>query len=228
LGKRRLQAVLNKRIKEIAGTRVRYGYRRIHVLLRREGWRANAKRVRRLYREMGLQLPSKTPNPYSPDSIAAEFAGTLKAYGLGTVTGDAYGAEWTTERFGAHGVIYQPSELNRSEIYLNFLPAVTSGQVGLLDNRKMVARFAQLERRTSRAGRDTIDHPSGGHDDVSNAVAGCITLPAVKKQFPAHGDNRCGLRGTARRAIPDKAEPREAEQHHRPSRGLGHRSSGRE
>jgi hypothetical protein len=125
--------------------------------------------------------------PYSPDSIAAEFAGTLKAYGLGTVTGDAYGAEWTTERFGAHGVIYQPSELNRSEIYLNFLPAATSGQVDLLDNRKMVSQFAQLERRTSRAGRDTIDHPSGGHDDVSNAVAGCITLLAVKKQFPAHG-----------------------------------------
>ena len=36
-GKRRPQAVLSKRIKEIAETRVRYGYRRIHVLLRREG-----------------------------------------------------------------------------------------------------------------------------------------------------------------------------------------------
>jgi transposase InsO family protein len=35
---------------------MRYGYRRIHVLLRREGWRVNAKRVWRLYREMGLQL----------------------------------------------------------------------------------------------------------------------------------------------------------------------------
>jgi putative transposase len=62
-GKRRPQAVLNKRIKEIAETRVRYGYRRIHVLLRREGWRVNAKRVWRLYREMGLQLRSKTPKP---------------------------------------------------------------------------------------------------------------------------------------------------------------------
>jgi putative transposase len=40
---------------------VRYGYRRIHVLLRREGWRVNAKRVYRLYREMGLQLRNKTP-----------------------------------------------------------------------------------------------------------------------------------------------------------------------
>jgi putative transposase len=50
------QAGLRKRIKEIAETRVRCGYRRIHVLLRREGWEVNAKRVCRHYREMGLQL----------------------------------------------------------------------------------------------------------------------------------------------------------------------------
>ena len=55
------QAPLTERIKEIAATRVRYGYRRIHVLLRREGWRVNPKRVYRLYREMGLQLRNKTP-----------------------------------------------------------------------------------------------------------------------------------------------------------------------
>jgi putative transposase len=55
------QAQLTERIKEIAATRVRYGYRRIHVPLRREGLRVNAKRVYRLYREMGLQLRHKTP-----------------------------------------------------------------------------------------------------------------------------------------------------------------------
>ncbi|MBC4019331.1 IS3 family transposase [Siccirubricoccus deserti] len=42
------QAELRQRIREIAGTRVRYGYRWIHVLLRREGWAVNAKRVWRL------------------------------------------------------------------------------------------------------------------------------------------------------------------------------------
>src|SRR5579872_957231 len=51
----------SKRIKEIAETRVRYGYRRIHVLLRREGWPVNVKRVCRLYREQGLQLRNKSP-----------------------------------------------------------------------------------------------------------------------------------------------------------------------
>ena len=40
---------------------MRYGYRRIYVLLRREGWRVNAKRVYRLYTEEGLQLRNKTP-----------------------------------------------------------------------------------------------------------------------------------------------------------------------
>ena len=39
--------------------RVRYGYRRIHVLLRREGWPVNIKRVYRLYREEGLSLRYK-------------------------------------------------------------------------------------------------------------------------------------------------------------------------
>ncbi len=55
------QAALRKRIREIAETRVRYGYKRIHVLLQREGWRVNHKRVHRLYREEGLQMRHKTP-----------------------------------------------------------------------------------------------------------------------------------------------------------------------
>lgn len=50
------QAGLQQRIKEICQTRVRYGYRRVHVLLCREGWAINMKRTRRLYNELGLQL----------------------------------------------------------------------------------------------------------------------------------------------------------------------------
>lgn len=59
--KRGEQAALKQRIKEICETRVRYGYRRVHVLLRREGWMINMKRTRRLYNELGLQLRKKTP-----------------------------------------------------------------------------------------------------------------------------------------------------------------------
>ncbi len=55
------QAGLEQRIREICQTRVRYGYRRVHVLLRRDGWRINQKKTRRIYRELGLQLRNKTP-----------------------------------------------------------------------------------------------------------------------------------------------------------------------
>jgi putative transposase len=44
------------RIKELAAARVRYGYLRIHTILRREGWLVNHKRVHRLYCQEGLQL----------------------------------------------------------------------------------------------------------------------------------------------------------------------------
>jgi len=52
---------LRARMREIAHTRVRYGYRRIHVLLRREGWQLGKNQVYRLYSEEHLQLRSKLP-----------------------------------------------------------------------------------------------------------------------------------------------------------------------
>ena len=53
------QSALRLRIREIAHARPRFGYQRIHVMLRREGWPVNKKRVRRLYRLDGLQLRTR-------------------------------------------------------------------------------------------------------------------------------------------------------------------------
>jgi putative transposase len=55
------QVELRMRLRDLAASRVRYGYRRLHVLLRREGWPVNAKRVYRLYAEEGLTIRSKVP-----------------------------------------------------------------------------------------------------------------------------------------------------------------------
>lgn len=52
------QEPLRRRLREIAATYVRYGYRRLTVLLRREGWKVNAKRVYRLYEEENLKVRS--------------------------------------------------------------------------------------------------------------------------------------------------------------------------
>ena len=53
--------MIETRIKDICAIRVRYGYRRVHVMLRREGWRVNTKKVYSIYNELGLQLRNKTP-----------------------------------------------------------------------------------------------------------------------------------------------------------------------
>jgi putative transposase len=72
------RAQLKARIKEIAETHPRYGYRRVHMQLRREGWMINAKLVNRLYREMGLQLRHPLPKPTAepkPIATAAKESG---------------------------------------------------------------------------------------------------------------------------------------------------------
>src|SRR5690606_14451998 len=51
---------LRSRIKELAVARVAYGYRRIHLLLRREGWQVNHKRVYRIYRQENLVMRTKS------------------------------------------------------------------------------------------------------------------------------------------------------------------------
>ncbi len=58
---RREDRVIRKRIREISEVRVRYGFWRIFILLRREGWKDNHKRVYRIYKEEGLNLRTKRP-----------------------------------------------------------------------------------------------------------------------------------------------------------------------
>ena len=55
------QAPLMKRIKEIAETRVRYGYRRIRIFLKRAGHAMSADRTHRLWRQAALQVPRRRP-----------------------------------------------------------------------------------------------------------------------------------------------------------------------
>ncbi len=49
------------RLKELAAARVRYGSRRLHILLRREGWEVNHKRTYRIYRDEGLSIRPRLP-----------------------------------------------------------------------------------------------------------------------------------------------------------------------
>ena len=59
IAKRDERIPLRIRIKDIAQARIRYGYKRIHVLLQREGWKVNHKAVYRIYCQEGLNLRHK-------------------------------------------------------------------------------------------------------------------------------------------------------------------------
>lgn len=57
---------LTERMKEMAALKRRYGYRRIHILLRREGWQTNHKRVWWLYSQAGLSVRKRRRKRIAP------------------------------------------------------------------------------------------------------------------------------------------------------------------
>lgn len=54
------EIALRKRLNELADLRKRYGYRRQHLMLLKEGWEINHKRTQRLWQDEGLQIPKKS------------------------------------------------------------------------------------------------------------------------------------------------------------------------
>jgi len=55
----------------------------------------------------------------------------------------------------------------------------------LLDLPRLAAQLCSLERRTSRGGRDSIDHPPGGHNDIANAPTGALLNAGIPGAQPA-------------------------------------------
>jgi len=116
--------------------------------------------------------------PFQPQGVVAEFSDVLKAYGLSSTQSDIYAASWVSESFQAQGISLEPSKMTASELYQNFLPLVLNGTAELLDNRRLVAQLAGLERRTRAGGKDLVTHYAGGHDDLANAAAGACVAAA--------------------------------------------------
>lgn len=116
----------------------------------------------------------------SPADCVREFSDLLKEYGIRTITGDRYAGRWPSDEFRRHGISYQASELDRSGLYLEFLAALNAGRVELPPDPDVSRQLAALERRTSRGGKDTIDHPPNGSDDRANAVAGAVAMGRAK------------------------------------------------
>ena len=141
-----------------------------------------------------LDLVREFTPPFSPDDVVKEMAVILKSYGISEVVGDRYSGEWVVERFDQHGITYTTSALTKSDLYKAVLPDLMSQRALLIENERMRVQFLQLERKAAGHGRDLIDHPRGGHDDIANAVAGAlVTLFALGEVFLADSTGEMGI-----------------------------------
>lgn len=118
----------------------------------------------------------------TPATITAEYAQIVKSYGLSSVTGDRYAGSWPGDEFQNNGINYMPAKKPRSDLYLDLLPALNSGRVELPPDNRMVNQLIGLERRTSRSGKDSINHPPNAHDDRANAIAGLVSMATRPRQ----------------------------------------------
>ena len=121
--------------------------------------------------------------PFDPHSVVAEYAALFKDYGISTVIGDNYSAAWAETAFQGAGILYQRSEMSKSALYLEALPLFMRGSVSIPDHPKLIRELRLLERRTSRIGKDIVDHGRNGSDDYANAWSGCCAhwLGAITK-----------------------------------------------
>jgi len=137
-------------------------------------------------------------SPFSPQDVVMEFAALLKAYRVHEVVGDRYAGEWPREQFREAGITYRLSDRPKADIYRDTLPLLNSGKVELLDAKPLASQFCGLERRTSRGGRDSIDHGPGMHDDLANAVAGALLLVAARRGIHVNPTAGAVMAGRAR------------------------------
>lgn len=119
--------------------------------------------------------------PFDPKEVVAEYAALAKEYRCKSIVGDNYAGEWVAGAFKDAGVQYERSELVRSALYLEAIPHFAREAVSIPDHPKLIRELRLLERRTSRTGKDSVDHPQNGSDDFANALAGALHLAAGKR-----------------------------------------------
>jgi hypothetical protein len=117
--------------------------------------------------------------PFSPEAVVDEFANLCKSYRITRIVGDHFGGEFVREPFRRHGMIYELSQQPKSDLYRDLLPLLNSARILLPRSDRTVNQIVGLERKVSRAGKDSIDHGPHGHDDLANCVAGVAAASSV-------------------------------------------------
>lgn len=119
----------------------------------------------------------------NPLAVVRRFADVCHRYQVYEIFGDAYSAQWAIAAFRDHGIEYRhpprldgDGKLNKSQLFLEFLPLVNARQVTLLRNERLERQLCLLERSSTRGGRDVVDHPRGAHDDLAQAAALALVM----------------------------------------------------
>jgi len=120
---------------------------------------------------------------FSPSAVIGDLVILLKNYRIWQMNGDHFAGEFPRELFRQHGICYEVCKSPKSDLYRDLLPLLNSGRIVLPRNDRLVAQIVGLERRVTRAGKDSIDHAPNGHDDVANCVAGVAAVLHSKSYY---------------------------------------------
>lgn len=162
------QEALRLRLRELAAARVRYGYRRLTVLLKREGFKVNAKRVYRLYKEEGLIVRTKTRKKLVSRSRVP----------LGR-------AQRADQRWSMD-FIHERTEDGRSFRVLSVIDQYTRECVALVADRRMTgAKVAAILEQTLSSGRVQPESitTDNGSEFASKSLDGWTMKRGIKLDF---------------------------------------------
>ena len=119
--------------------------------------------------------------PFNPHAVIGQISDELRRWGIKRIQGDNYAGDFVNSAFASNGMQFANCDKNKSALYAELLPILTSGEIEILDQPKLVKQLSCLERRTRSGGKDVIDHPPNSHDDLANAVAGVAVLCTAKR-----------------------------------------------
>lgn len=114
--------------------------------------------------------------PFNPADVVKQYARLLREYGIRSIRGDNYSAEWVQSAWRAEGISYERSPLPASALYLESLPLFVRGLVRIPNHAQLVRELRLLERQTSRGGKDRVSHGRTGMDDHANSVSGMLQM----------------------------------------------------
>ncbi len=166
--RRRANSALIKRLRQLAVEHPRIGYRRIHILLKREGFKINLKRVHRLWKQQNLSLPKKQPRK---TRVKASIGIVPKATRANQI--------WT------YDFVFDQSLSGKSLKMLTLIDEFTreclTVEVGVSIKSKRVRQI--LQKVCSEKGIPEIIRSDNGSEFIGKAVGDWLEKSGIKPLF---------------------------------------------